>query len=304
MGRLRKKPGVVVTLIELPPNKTGLVAHAFHSDCTSGGEWNGRMRCGKIVDTPKAFEARLETVEAVASKIPNRGAAGPPMTLVMESPQQWSTSAGVKGKGKGKGAWRRPPAPPRVSFPRVQSSLSKIRSWEDSNSETLSLGWYVRSNDFAIDTLVSFANVSADSVVLDIGCGEGEVLRRLTQHCGCRGMGIEVNPLMYREAMAMTQKTNTIDVLDFRFMRAEDIDMEDVTIRSVTHVFLFVLRLDNNDRLLHMLKQFVDRGVVVITSTFELPKHQFKLTKIWPDEDTEEGLCCIMNPPYPRFYMY
>lgn len=113
MAGLRRK-ATLVTLVTLALNEItagdGLVAHAFHSDCSSGGEWNGQKRLGRIVKTPRAFEHILPVVHEVAKKLPRGGAAGPPPTMVEQrapppasSQWRWWTRKpnGVKGKGKG-----------------------------------------------------------------------------------------------------------------------------------------------------------------------------------------------------------
>jgi len=120
MQELRKKGAVVTTV---PPTAsdenylTGFVAHTFHSDCTSGGEWNGQKRCGKVVKMPQQFEARLPIFHSVARQMPKRGASGPPVEIVpAAAPFDRRGVFGGKGGGKGKGRT----APPREMWPKFK----------------------------------------------------------------------------------------------------------------------------------------------------------------------------------------
>lgn len=100
MQELRRKE-VVVKTVGNGDSLTGFVAHTFHSDCTSGGEWNGQRRCGKVMVMPHAFEARMPTFGKVAKSMPNRGAAGPPAVHVPAAPT-YDRRGAFGGKGKGK----------------------------------------------------------------------------------------------------------------------------------------------------------------------------------------------------------
>jgi len=96
----------------------GLVAHTFHTDSTSGGEFNCEKRLGKIVSAPENFEDLLSEVQKLAAIL----------VKIPESPhlKQWPVPAwrpwyawpphgslgrkgfgakglGVSAKGKGKG---------------------------------------------------------------------------------------------------------------------------------------------------------------------------------------------------------
>jgi len=108
-----KKQGTLVQYVELPFALTGLVAHAFHSLSTSGGEWNGQKRCGKVVSTPEAFRSLLPILRSVSRSLPNGGAACPPVqlgTLVGPSAGKgtgkWKGPQGGKGQKKGKSGLR------------------------------------------------------------------------------------------------------------------------------------------------------------------------------------------------------
>ena len=59
---------------------------------------------------------------------------------------------------------------------------------------------YVPSPMARVRRVASFACITANDVVLDIGCGDGRVLLHLAQETGCRGVGLEIDPELVQVA--------------------------------------------------------------------------------------------------------
>ena len=53
---------------------------------------------------------------------------------------------------------------------------------------------FVPSTQARIGQLARFAEITADDVVLDIGCGDGRALLALAETVGCKGVGIDIDP--------------------------------------------------------------------------------------------------------------
>lgn len=59
---------------------------------------------------------------------------------------------------------------------------------------------YVPSKADNIAAFLSFVELSADDVLLDIGCGDGRVCIAAASTIGCRAIGIDVSPLCVESA--------------------------------------------------------------------------------------------------------
>jgi SAM-dependent methyltransferase len=123
---------------------------------------------------------------------------------------------------------------------------------------------YVRSPEYVVERMLKLADVKADDVVYDLGCGDGRICIAASKTYGCRSVGIDIDPNRVREAnnfakrAGVTDKTKFItqDVLDSRF--------DDATV-----VCLYMLREFNiklRPRLLAQLKP----GTRVVAHTFGL----------------------------------
>lgn len=51
-----------------------------------------------------------------------------------------------------------------------------------------------------VDEMIELLDLSDDAHVLDIACGKGEILRRIVQRWGCRGVGVDLAPEWVAEA--------------------------------------------------------------------------------------------------------
>src|SRR5215217_7028191 len=58
---------------------------------------------------------------------------------------------------------------------------------------------YVPTDDAVVPAILRLAKVSSDDVIYDLGCGDGRIVIAAAKHFGCRGVGIDVDPLRIQE---------------------------------------------------------------------------------------------------------
>lgn len=177
--------------------------------------------------------------------------------------------------------------------------MKQVREYETNHQDRLSLGHFVRTNEYTVEKLISFAGVTASSVVLDIGCGEGDLLRKLVQQTHCTAIGIEANPLLCAMARRHNKKHNVDDKIIIHEMLAEKLRIEDLG--NVTMVFIFLL---NVTPLLPLFQKLLAQDTCIVTSRFALPSDRFQQGVPWPSDDTLEGILELMSPSCPMLYKY
>ena len=68
---------------------------------------------------------------------------------------------------------------------------------------------FVPTEQAVVDEMLRMANLSKNSVVYDLGCGDGRIVITAAIHYGTRGVGIDIDPARIRESK---QNARAMDV--------------------------------------------------------------------------------------------
>ena len=121
---------------------------------------------------------------------------------------------------------------------------------------------YVSTSRAKIAAFMDAVPMSADQVLVDLGCGDGRVLREAQKRYGVRTIGYEINPLAYLKARLVSFGPSKIKIKRHSFWKA-DLSQADV-------VFCY-LYPDVMQRLAEKLKSGLKPGVIIVSSNFALP---------------------------------
>ena len=72
---------------------------------------------------------------------------------------------------------------------------------------------FVPTADEVINKMFEMGKVNKNDVMFDLGCGDNRICFMAAKKFGCRGVGIETNPVRIREAMDMFDKYNKDDAI-------------------------------------------------------------------------------------------
>ena len=123
---------------------------------------------------------------------------------------------------------------------------------------------YIPTPDDAVDAMLELAQVSADDVLYDLGCGDGRLLIRAAQRWGTRGVGIDIDP----ERMIATQAlVETAGLKDYITLHQGNLYESDL--RPATVVMLYLLP-HLNLRLRPRLWEQLRSGARVVSHQFDM----------------------------------
>ena len=130
---------------------------------------------------------------------------------------------------------------------------------------------FVPTEQAVVDEMLRMARVSKDSVVYDLGCGDGRIVITSAIRYGARGVGIDIDPKRIRESQ---QNARAVGVSD----RAQFIqgDLFHADFREATAVMLY-LSSAVNVRLRPILLRQLKPGTPVVS-------HDFLMGDWQPDE--------------------
>jgi SAM-dependent methyltransferase len=121
---------------------------------------------------------------------------------------------------------------------------------------------YVSTSRAKISTFIDAVPMTADQVLVDLGCGDGRVLREAQKRYGVRTVGYEINPLAYLKARIFSFGSNKITIRRQNFWEA---DLSDADV-----VFCY-LYPDVMKKLAAKLIDSLKPGAVIVSSNFSLP---------------------------------
>lgn len=92
---------------------------------------------------------------------------------------------------------------------------------------------YVPTPMPVVDAMLALASVKKSDTLIDLGCGDGRIVIRAAERYGCRGIGVDLDPLRISEAQQNAREKNVQrltqfvvgDVFEFDFSKATVVTM-------------------------------------------------------------------------------
>lgn len=123
---------------------------------------------------------------------------------------------------------------------------------------------YIPTEPEAVAAVLTIAQVTKDDVLYDLGCGDGRVLIAAAQKFGTRGVGIDVDPAMLRQAEEKAKQAGVSHLVQFHQQDLFETDFSDATV-----VYLYLLP-HLNLRLLPALLAQLKPGSRIVSRDFDL----------------------------------
>jgi cyclopropane fatty-acyl-phospholipid synthase-like methyltransferase len=132
---------------------------------------------------------------------------------------------------------------------------------------------YVPTREPVVDAMLRMANVTANDVVYDLGCGDGRIVIRAAKNYGARGVGIDIDPERIEEANENAQEAGVTG--DVEFIQG-DLFESDFSEASVVTLYLLS---SLNERLMPILMEQLKPGTRIVSHAFSMGD--------WEPEKTE-----------------
>ena len=133
---------------------------------------------------------------------------------------------------------------------------------------------YVPTSQPTVNRMLELANVDQDDVVYDLGSGDGRIVIQAAKKYGARGVGIEIDPELVKEARKNAQEAGVSDLVEFRQADLFKTDLSEATV--ITMYLLPSVNMKLRPKLFKELKP----GTPVVSHDFDMGK--------WEPEQTVE----------------
>ena len=121
---------------------------------------------------------------------------------------------------------------------------------------------YVSTPGARIATFLDAVPMNPGQLLVDLGCGDGRVLRKVRKRYGVRAVGFEINPLAYLKARVACLGYRGIEIRLQNFWKA------DIKRADVVFCYLFP---DVMNALSTRLKKELKPGAIIVSCNFQLP---------------------------------
>ena len=135
---------------------------------------------------------------------------------------------------------------------------------------------FVPTREPIAEAMMKLANVTANDVVYDLGCGDGALVIAAAKR-GARAVGVDIDPDRIKEA---TEKVRAAGVADRVTLIRGDIFDPSIKIQEASVVTLYLLQT-LNEKLAPRLKSELKSGSRVVS-------HAFTMGNGWPAESSEQ----------------
>jgi len=128
---------------------------------------------------------------------------------------------------------------------------------------------FIPTPSIRVKTFLDAIPMSSQNLLVDLGCGDGRVLRAARKRYGVRTLGFEINPFAYFTAKLWSLRVKGIKI------RWRDFWKEDLSDANVVFCYLFP---DVMKRLAEKLKAELHPGTWVVSCNFPIPGWNTKKT--------------------------
>ena len=140
-------------------------------------------------------------------------------------------------------------------------------------TDAVDLAPYVPTPMPVVEKMLEMAAVNAESMIFDLGCGDGRIIITAAKIYGARGVGIDIDPQRIRECFAGAEAAQVEDLVEFR-----NSDVMKANFRAATVVAIYLLP-ESNDLLRPLFDDQLKEGTLVVT-------HNYPVTG-WEDKEVD-----------------
>jgi len=143
---------------------------------------------------------------------------------------------------------------------------------------------FVPTPEIVVARMLEMARVDKDTVIYDIGCGDGRIVIAAAQKYGAHGVGIDIDPQRIKECKANAKAAGVEALVKFRQEDATKVDVSPATV-----VALYLLP-ESNELLRPKFERELKPGVLIVSHNYIVPGWEAKeiATDTVTDPDEKE----------------
>ncbi len=125
---------------------------------------------------------------------------------------------------------------------------------------------FVPTPQGVVEQMLEMAGVTKDDVVYDLGCGDGRIVVTAAKKYGARGVGVDIDPVRVKEALALVKKEGVEKLVEIRL--GDALNVPDIAKATAVMTYMlpeFMARLEPN------LQKNLKPGTRVVAHDYPMP---------------------------------
>lgn len=116
-----------------------------------------------------------------------------------------------------------------------------------------------------VEAMLEMAKVDKNDIVYDLGCGDGRIVITAAKKYKARGVGVDLDPELIRQAKEASRKAKVEKLVEFRIQDAMRVNVSEATV-----VTLYLLP-ESNVLLRPLLENQLKSGTFVVSHNYSIP---------------------------------
>lgn len=151
------------------------------------------------------------------------------------------------------------------SFRYDENNLLELYEGSHGREDAEDLAPFVPTPMAVVDRMLEMAEVDENTILYDLGCGDGRIVIQAAKKYSARGVGVDIDPLRIEESNAAAKKERVEHLVEFRLEDIMKVDFSEATV-----VTLYLLP-ESNEVLRPLLEELLKRGTYVVTHNYYIP---------------------------------
>jgi hypothetical protein len=147
------------------------------------------------------------------------------------------------------------------------NEIDQLELYEGSHgrSDAEDLAPWVPTPMAVVDRMLEMAEVDSETVLYDLGCGDGRIVIEAAKRFGARGIGVDIDPVRIDESEKNAKKEGVEHLVEFILGDVMKIDFSRATVVAI------YLLPESNEMLRPLFEKQLRKGAFVVTHNYDIP---------------------------------
>jgi len=147
------------------------------------------------------------------------------------------------------------------------NEIDQLELYEGSHgrSDAEDLAPWVPTPMAVVDRMLEMAEVDSETVLYDLGCGDGRIVIEAAKRFGARGIGVDIDPVRIDESEKNAKKEGVEHLVEFILGDVMKIDFSRATVVAI------YLLPESNELLRPLFEKQLRKGAFVVTHNYDIP---------------------------------